>query len=70
MSGMKNLKEIKDAIEQLPAREQEELVHWLDEQMDDAWDRQMQRDVEEGKLDALLNQVERHARDGQLREMP
>ena len=65
-----SLAEIKTAIEQLSFEERSELAAWLHGWKDDEWDRQMKRDVANGKLDNVLREVDDDIRAGRLRDMP
>lgn len=55
---MKTLLEIEKAIKELPAKEARKLADWLNQYIDDAWDRQMQNDLSTGKLDDFIAKVE------------
>jgi hypothetical protein len=61
---------IKAAIGHLPPEEQARLADWVLDRFDKDWDRQIAADVEAGKLDSLLEEVDRDARAGDLRDMP
>ncbi len=50
--------EIKSAIAHLSEEEVNELLCWLQEYVDDEWDRQMKQDAKSGKLNKLVQ----HAR--------
>jgi len=52
-----SVKEIEVAITQLPPKELTELVTWLGEYHAQVWDRQIERDLEAGRLDALLAEI-------------
>ena len=51
--------EIESAISQLPAEELAKLVAWLQEYRADLWDQQIEADLEAGRLDALLAEVDK-----------
>jgi len=53
------IKEIKVAITQLPARDLTGLVEWLANYQAQLWDKQIEKDSEAGRLDALLAKVDR-----------
>lgn len=53
-----SLQEIEAAITKLPARELSELATWFQEHHHDVWDRQIADDLESGRLDDLLADVE------------
>jgi len=50
--------EVESAIKQLPESEVRNLAKWLQEYLDDAWDKQIESDVASGKLDRLIAQAE------------
>jgi hypothetical protein len=50
--------EIESAIQQLPAKELAELLAWLAEHHARVWDQQIEDDLESGRLDQLLDQVD------------
>jgi hypothetical protein len=54
-----SIQEIEDAIAQLPAHEVEELAAWLEGHQARLWDRQIEGDLEAGRLDALLDEVDK-----------
>ena len=51
---MKTLSEIEQAITELPTVEVRQLAGWLNEYLDDVWDRQMETDLATGKLDKFI----------------
>ena len=53
------VKDIEAAITQLPANELAELMAWLGEYHARAWDQQIEDDLEAGRLDALLAEVDK-----------
>ena len=53
-----SVKEIEVAITQLPPKELAKLVAWLEEYHAQVWDRQIERDLEAGRLDMLLAEIE------------
>lgn len=54
-----SVKEIETAIAQLPAQEVTELMSWLAEHHAQLWDRQIADDLDAGRLDSLLADVNR-----------
>ena len=50
--------EVQSAIEQLPKDEIRDLAKWLQEYLDEEWDRQIEADFGAGKLDRLIAKVE------------
>jgi hypothetical protein len=65
-----SLAEIQSAIERLSFEERAKLAAWFHGWKDDEWDEQMRRDVANGKLDLVLNEVEDDINAGRLRDMP
>jgi hypothetical protein len=55
---MTTLLEIAAAIQELPEAEVRELSTWLQSYLDERWDRQLEHDVETGKLDHLIAKSE------------
>lgn len=62
--------EIKKVIEQLEQTQRAELREWLWELDADEWDRQMKRDAEAGKLDALADNALEEYRAGRTLPLP
>lgn len=56
---MSTVQEIESAIDRLPPRELLALVDRLRERHADAWDRQIEADAQNGRLDALYATLER-----------
>ena len=54
-----SVQEIEAAITQLPVRDVSELMSWLAEHHAQLWDAQIERDLDTGKLDALLAEVDK-----------
>jgi HD superfamily phosphohydrolase len=50
--------EIEAAIEQLPAKEVSSLMSWLESYHAKLWDEQIADDLDSGRLDSLLRDVE------------
>lgn len=50
--------EVESAIKQLPEGEVRDLAKWLQEYLDEMWDRQLEADLASGKLDRLIAQTE------------
>jgi hypothetical protein len=57
-SCMGNLPEIETAIKQLPERDIRQLAMWLQEYLEQMWDKQIEADVTSGKLDNLIAKAE------------
>ena len=54
-----SVQEIEVAITRLKNSELSELVSWLDNYHADAWDRQIEADLNAGRLDGVLEAVDR-----------
>jgi hypothetical protein len=67
---MSTVEEIKAAIEKLSEAERREVARFAGGWKDDAWDRQIQRDYDAGKLGALLKKVDEDIAAGRLEEGP
>jgi hypothetical protein len=63
-------KEIKAMIDALSPMEQCELNALVQDWPDDEWDKQMKADAAAGKLDWMIEEAERAAREGTLRDFP
>jgi hypothetical protein len=50
--------ELEQAISQLPAQELSQLATWFKEYLADEWDRQIERDVADGKFDKINAKVD------------
>ncbi len=53
-----SVKEIEAAIVQLPVQDVTALMSWLAEHHAEIWDKQIEEDLDLGKLDALLAEVD------------
>ena len=66
---MTNVAEIQQAIMSLPREEYTQLTRWLQEYDWEEWDREIEADSEEGKLDFLAAEALDAKRQGTLREL-
>lgn len=64
---MARIEEIKHAIEELTEVEFVQLREWLIEKDWENWDKEIERDSEEGKLDFLIEEAQKKKVDGKLR---
>lgn len=55
---MTTLPEIEAAIKQLPENDIRQLAVWLQDYLDEVWDRQIEADLSSGKLDILIAKAE------------
>jgi hypothetical protein len=53
------VKEIEAAILGLPAKDLTELMAWFKDYCAQVWDKQIEEDLEAGRLDALLSEVDK-----------
>jgi hypothetical protein len=54
---MNSLAEIEAAIANLPESDIRQLATWLQDYLENVWDRQIQADVESSRLDKLIQQA-------------
>jgi len=64
-----SIKEIERAITQLPEVELTELVSWLNEYHHQNWDKQIENDLESGRLDSLIADAENEYKAGLARPL-
>lgn len=55
---MTTLPEVEAAIKKLPEGDVRQLSVWLQEYLDEVWDRQIEADLASGKLDKLIAKAE------------
>jgi hypothetical protein len=67
---MTNIAEIKAAIQNLTLSERAEIARFVHGWSDDAWDDQIKKDFDSGKLKTLLQQVEDDIANDALEEGP
>jgi transcriptional accessory protein Tex/SPT6 len=61
--------EVQSAIEQLPKGEISDLSKWLQEYLDEEWDREIEADFEAGKLDRLIAKAESDIANNNVRNL-
>lgn len=61
--------EIESAIKQLPESEARNLAKWLEEYLNERWDRQLEADLASGKLDHLIAQAEADIATNKVRDL-
>ncbi|NER94676.1 MAG: hypothetical protein F6J86_12690 [Symploca sp. SIO1B1] len=66
---MTSLPEIEAAIAQLPEGHVRQLSVWLQEYLDEIWDRQIEADLRSGKLDKLIAKAEADIAANQVRDL-
>jgi len=64
-----SVKDIEQAITQLPPEQLTELVEWLQEYHHQVWDKQIEEDVDSGRLDSFLADVEQDYQAGLVRPL-
>ena len=63
------ISEIQQAIISLPKSDYAQLRHWLSEYDWEEWDRQIEADSDDGKLDFLVDQAAEAKRQGTLEDL-
>jgi hypothetical protein len=66
---MATLLEIAAAIQDLPEEAVRDLSVWLQSYLDERWDRQLEKDVETGRLDHLIVKAEADIEAGSVRDL-
>jgi hypothetical protein len=61
--------EVESAIKRLSESEVRDLAKWLQEYLDEMWDRQIEADLTSGKLDRLIAQAEEDIAAGNVRDL-
>ena len=56
--------EIESAIEKLPNNEFEKLARWFEDFQAQIWDKQIEQDLQNGKLQNLIGEVEKDFAEG------
>lgn len=64
-----SITEIETAITQLPAEEVDKLMSWLEEYHASIWDKQIADDLDAGKFDNLLQEVEEEIEAGMAKPL-
>lgn len=68
-ASLRSVAEIESAVTQLPAGEFAELMAWIQEYQDRCWDKPIEGDLESGRLDAVLAEVEKEYKQGLSRPL-
>ena len=66
---MSKIEALKAEIESLPVEEIDALLHWLAEREWERWDRQIEADSREGRLDFLVREAREAKAKGELRDL-
>lgn len=61
--------DVESAIKQLPESEVRDLAKWLQDYLDEMWDRQLASDLASGKLDRLIAQAEEDIAANNVRDL-
>ncbi|BAU11795.1 hypothetical protein LEP3755_22980 [Leptolyngbya sp. NIES-3755] len=61
--------EVQTAIQQLPEDEIRDLAKWIQDYLDERWDRQIESDFATGKLDRLIAKAESDIATGKVRDL-
>lgn len=63
------VKDIEAAVTELNRKELSMFSKWFFEYQNEIWDRQIEEDVEEGKFDDILNEVDEEYKSGNIEEL-
>ena len=66
---MSTVAEIEKALKALPVQDARVVADWLEEYLEEQWDRQIARDAETGKLDKLKEQALAHYNAGRVKPL-
>jgi hypothetical protein len=66
---MSTVADIEEALRTLPIQDARTIADWLQEYLEDQWDRQIARDAEAGKLDKLGAQALAHYKAGRVKPL-
>ncbi|MGD0206702.1 MAG: hypothetical protein ABSC89_03745 [Verrucomicrobiota bacterium] len=66
---MSTVGEIESALRALPIQDARAVAHWLQEYLDQKWDKQMDADIATGRLDKLAEQALDRYRAGQVKPL-
>jgi hypothetical protein len=67
---MSTLEEIEEAIERLPPEKVFELGDWLQQRIDDQWDKQIEADISSGRLSSIAAHAIAAHRAGNSQKFP
>ncbi len=66
---MNTLVEIKTAISRLSDDETAALLSWLQERSEDNWDKQIKKDLEQGKLNKVIQRARAHIATNRVKKL-
>lgn len=61
--------DIKKAVENLSVTEQKELFYWIDEYRENQWDKQIEEDLDKGRLSKLIAQAKQEFKEGKCQKI-
>lgn len=61
--------EIKKAVENLSISEQEAFFYWIDEYRENQWDKQIENDFDNGRLNDLIEQAKKEFKQGKCQKL-
>ena len=67
---MSTLEEIEEAIDRLPRNQAFELGEWIQQRLDDEWDRQFEDDVKSERLASVAERAIKEHRAGKSKDLP
>jgi hypothetical protein len=67
--GMSTVAEIEKALRGLPVKDARTVAAWLQDYLDEQWDRQIEADASSGKLDKLREQALAHYKAGRVKPL-
>lgn len=66
---MSTVAEIEDALRSLPIDQARSVADWLQDYLEDQWDRQIERDAASGKLEKVAGKALEHYKAGRLKPL-
>lgn len=66
---MSKIDELKSEIERLPSQEFAELFRWLSEKDWEKWDKEIEADSQDGRLDFLVGEAREEKAKGTLKDL-
>ena len=69
LSPVSTVAGIESALKKLPVKKARAVASWLQDYLDEQWDRQIEQDVAAGKLDKLAEQALAHHRAGRTKPL-
>jgi len=66
---MSTVAEIENALQALPVDDARKIAGWLQDYLDEKWDRQIDADIAAGKLDKLADQALEDSRAGRVKPL-